>query len=89
MTDYKPIDCAQYDWLEIACMDGYRVEFELGDRKVIGVAIDLRARDGEEFLQIRHGTGESEDVRVDQIRSMTVLTRPARFTYQAFPAAAG
>ncbi len=29
MTDYSPIACDDYDFLEIACMDQYRVELTL------------------------------------------------------------
>lgn len=84
VTDYTPIDCSEYDWLEIACMDGYLVELGLRGRTVTGVAEDLKVRDGKEYLRILLSTGMAEHIPLEQILSMTVLTRPARFTYHAF-----
>lgn len=88
VTDYIPIECSEYDWLELACMDACQVELDLGSRTVIGVAEDLCSRNGEEYLRILPSNGAAEHVRVDHIRSITVLSRPARFTYHAFSVSA-
>ena len=83
MKPYRPIDCSAYDFLEIACMDRYNVELRLDSETISGVAAGLEARDGQEFLIITTSAGD-ELIRVDRIRRMTVLTRPARFEVHDF-----
>ena len=85
--DYVPISCADYEILETACMDGYAVELTTHDgRTVAGRALDLKVRSPEEFLVVLHDDGTTEEIRVDQIRNMTVLSRPCRFHDHAFAA---
>lgn len=84
MTDYQPINCSEYDWLEIACLDRYDVELDLGVEMLRGIALDLNVKDGEEFLRTRVPDGSFVDVRVDRIRSITVHSRPARFESRTF-----
>ena len=87
--DYVPISCGDYEMFEIACMDRYDVELTTRDgRTVVGKAVDLAVRPPEEFLVIRHDDGTTEDIRVDQVRSMTVLSRPRRFDVHTFENAA-
>jgi len=84
-SDYVPIPCNDYEPLEIACMDGYDIELRTHDgRTVVGTAVELAARPPGEFLVVRHVNGTREDVRVDQIRNMTVLSRPCRFDDHIF-----
>lgn len=83
--DYVPISCADYETFEIACMDRYDVELTTRDgRKVAGRAVDLAVRSPAEFLVIRNDDGTTEDIRVDQVRYMAVLTRPCRFKDHTF-----
>ena len=83
--DYVPISCADYEAFEIACMDRYDVELTTRDgRTLAGRAVDLAVRSPAEFLVIRHDDGSTEEVRVDQIRHMAVLTRPSRFDERTF-----
>jgi len=85
--DYVPISCADYETLEIACMDRYDVELTTRDGgTVVGRAADLAVRAPAEFLVLRHDNGTTEDIRVDQIRHMAVLTRPCRFDDHTFAA---
>jgi transcriptional antiterminator Rof (Rho-off) len=66
-------------------MDRYNVELTTRDgRTVVGKAIDLAVRSPAEFLVIRHDDGTTEDIRVDQVRYMAVLTRPCRFDDHSF-----
>ena len=81
---YQPIDCGDYDLLEIACLDAYTVEIRTDDGIVSGIAAGLRTSNGEEFLQLRSADGNEEVVRIDRIRTLTVLTRPARFEQHTF-----
>jgi Rho-binding antiterminator len=83
--DYVPISCGDYEALEIACMDRYDVELTTRDgRKIVGKAVDLAVRSPEEFLVIRHDDGTSEEIRVDHVRYMAVLSRPRRFDNHTF-----
>jgi len=82
--DYVPISCSDYETLEMACMDRYAVELTTRDgRTIAGTALDLEARP-DEFLVVRHDDGTTEDIRVDQIRYMSVLTHPSRFDDHTF-----
>lgn len=83
MTEYRPIDCGAYDYLEIACMDNYRIDLQLEDGVVSGTADGLETRDGQEFLRITTHT-RTELIRIDRIRRMIVLTHPARFASHDF-----
>ena len=83
--DYVPIPCADYEPLEEACMDHYAVELTThGGRTIVGSAVDLVVRAPEEFLVVRHDDGTTEEIRVDQIRHMVVLSRPCRFESHSF-----
>jgi Rho-binding antiterminator len=83
--DYVPISCADYEPLEIACLDRYEIELTTRDgRMIVGKAVDLAVRPAEEFLVVRHDNGTTEDVRVDQIRYMAVRSRPSRFDDHIF-----
>lgn len=86
MKKYQPIDCGDYDMLEIACMDYYEVKLELDSEIIIGVAQKLESRDGQEYFWLRNTKGVHEEVRIDRIQTMTVLTRPARFEMHRFAA---
>ena len=83
--DYVPVSCADYEPLEVACMDHYAIQLTIKDgRTVAGRALDMAVRGREEFLVVRHDDGKTEDVRVDQIRHMVVLSRPCRFSDHSF-----
>lgn len=86
MSDYKPIDCSDYDFLEIACMDGYDIEITLDSGTARGHARGLEIRAGEEFLRIQARNDEHQDIRVDRIREIRVLSTPARFDRHVFDA---
>jgi transcriptional antiterminator Rof (Rho-off) len=80
MTDYAPIVCDDYDFLEIACMDQYEIDLQLVSGCTRGNAKQLETRSGEEYLWITKGDGSEEAVRVEQIKQLSIVTRPARFT---------
>ncbi|MGI9234122.1 MAG: Rho-binding antiterminator [Woeseiaceae bacterium] len=84
MSKYEPINCSHYDMLEIACMDQYEIELQLDDGCARGVAERLETRDQQEFLHLRKNTGHEDAIRVDRIRSMSVLSQPARFEFHDF-----
>lgn len=86
MSEYKPIDCNDYDFLEIACMDHYDVDVILDSGNIRGNAQALEVRSGEEYLRIRTRDGVYEDIRVDRIRELHVLSAKARFRKHIFDA---
>ncbi|HNP65254.1 MAG TPA: Rho-binding antiterminator [Woeseiaceae bacterium] len=88
MTDYTPIDCSDYDYLEIACMDRYEIEVTHVAGSLAGVADGLETRKGEEFLCVRTGAQVVEAIRVDRILGLRVLSDPARFRRHRFRSSA-
>ncbi len=84
MSDYVPIACGDYDYLEIACMDQYEVDLEIASGSKRGIAKRLETLSGEEYLWIAKSDGCEEAIRADQIERLIVLTRPARFTEHQF-----
>lgn len=84
MSDYQPIDCNDYDFLEIACMDRYEVEVQLDSETVVGTADGLETTSGAEYLCLRVRDEQIEKVRIDRIQRIDVITRPARFEHHEF-----
>lgn len=72
MSDYRPVDCSVYDRYELAIMRRRRLMLgwrdEAGFARLDRVApLDLRTRDGEEFLIFLNSVGEEQTVRLDRI----------------------
>lgn len=80
MADYQPLNCDLYDYLEIACMYGYRLQVELVDGPgFMARALDTRtAASKEEFLVLQTEEGRQE-VRLDRLLAITPLDPGARF----------
>lgn len=80
MTPYQPLNCALYDYLEVACMGGYRLEVELLDgRRFQARAVTTRtSAQKQEFLLFEPGT-EPAQVRLDQLLAITPLDDGAPF----------
>ncbi len=53
MTSYTPIDCSDYDVLELVCIRRYKLEIVLDDKTVIGAALTLKAESDAEYLIVR------------------------------------
>ncbi len=81
---YAPIDCGDYDYLEIACMDGYEVEVSSKGEIVDGTAVDLKVVQGEEYLILRSLNAINHRIRVDLIDHLRVKSRPCRFKEKTF-----
>ncbi len=72
-----PIDCALHDHVEIACLFRYDLEVELRDgRRVRGRARTTRT--GADKLEVLVLDG-GQDIRLDRIARLRVLTPNARF----------
>lgn len=84
VTDYKPILCGDYDFLEIACMESYKIVLDVDGCSIVGTARDMEVRSLEEFLVIEHEDGVIEKIRIDRIRRLAVRSRPCRFEMHVF-----
>ncbi len=84
MRSYKPIDCGDYDYLEIACMDRLDIELDFDSGTVRGIAEGLETRLGEEFLLIRTPDEHVEQLRIDRINEIRVISKVARFKRHEF-----
>lgn len=71
-TDYQPISCASYDQYEIAIMHGSKLRLTWQSGNVtydqVVTPLNLRTKQGEEFLILRLASGEIAEVRLDHIR---------------------
>lgn len=77
--DYAPIDCDLHDYVEIACLHGYRLLIELTDgRSFRARAVTTRAHAGEEFLVLDDSDAQSE-IRLDRLQAITPLDEQATF----------
>jgi Rho-binding antiterminator len=79
------ISCELHDYLEIACMYGYRVKLTLKDQQIIeGKAVDvLTTAEKREFMVIDNGR-EQQQIEVNQLGKMQVLTANAKFKEISF-----
>ena len=73
MTDYRPVDCDLHSEYELAIMQ--RSKIMLSWQDVAGSVhteavspLDLRTRNGEEFMVFSTGTGTEREIRLDHIR---------------------
>lgn len=80
MSDYQPIQCQRYDFIEIACMRRYLLSIELNDETaLVGTAIDTKTQaDKTEWLVIEQD-GQSQSIRLDTIKAITPLSTNAEF----------
>ncbi len=74
------ISCELNDYLEIACLYGYRVKLTLNDQQIIeGKALDvLTTTEKREYLMIDNGL-EHQNIESNQLSKMQVLTANALF----------
>lgn len=70
-TEYQPINCDDYEYLELACQRGLALHIELHDGELIeGVADDLFLSKKVEYLKVKTSEG-SKDLRLDVIASFS------------------
>ena len=76
---YQPIECELHDYVEIACLYGYRLLIELVDgTRFTAKAVTTRNTKEEEFLVLAESTAQSE-ARLDQLLAITALDEGAKF----------
>jgi Rho-binding antiterminator len=73
------ISCELHDYIEIACMHGYRVKLELKNGQILeGKAKDIiTTSEKRELLVIDNG--HNQQVELNQLAKMTTLTPHAAF----------
>lgn len=77
---YRPLACDRHDYLEIACLFGYRLRIELEDGSWLeGRAVDTRTLPNKEEVLLVQVAGATRQLRQDQLRAITPLTPGARF----------
>ena len=79
------ISCELHDYLEIACMYGYRVRLTIKNHQTIeGKAVDtVTTAEKREYLVIDNGYDKHE-VELNQLVKMEVLTPNAKFKKVSF-----
>ena len=79
-TDYSPIQCQIYDYIEIACMRHYQLDIELNSGETLtGRAITTKVKDKQEFIVIENENAEKQDIRLDLVNSIQPLDESAEF----------
>ena len=85
-SNYSPIQCQLYDYIEIACMRHYRLDIKLTRGETItGKAVTTRIKDKQEFIVITVEDDSEEnrteqEIRLDLVKSITALNENAEFT---------
>ena len=79
------ISCELHDYLDIACMYGYRVRLTIKNHQTIeGKAVDtVTTAEKREYLVIDNGY-EKHEVELNQLVKMEVLTPNAKFKKVSF-----
>ncbi|MDZ7279410.1 Rho-binding antiterminator [Pantoea eucrina] len=68
---YKPINCDDYDNLELACQRHWTLKLELKNgSRLEAKAVDMVSRKNVEYLQVDL-SGESRELRLDHIASFS------------------
>jgi transcriptional antiterminator Rof (Rho-off) len=77
-TDYTPIDCSLYSEYELSIMHRTRLQVSWRDAQGVSrievlVPVDLRTRQGEEFLVAIDPLGTEREIRLDRILASKCL----------------
>ncbi len=70
VSDYRAIPCAQHSEYELLAMRQSPVEIETDDGDIVrGRIVDLRAREGAEYMLVESAKGERVEIRLDRIKA--------------------
>jgi len=81
---YTPIDCADYDIIEIACLYGYQLEVELQSQTIRGKAVTTEQNAQGEYLIVQDESNTRKKIRADEIHKLVVLNKHAKFSEHTF-----
>lgn len=80
MSTYQPLNCDLHDFLEIACMHGYRLQVELIEGPgFVARALDTRTAPSKEEFLIVQSESARQEIRLDQLLAITPLDSGASF----------
>ncbi|MDP9941367.1 Rho-binding antiterminator [Ectopseudomonas alcaliphila] len=80
MNAYQPLNCDLHDYLEIACMHGYRVLIELLEGPSFeALALTTRTTASKEEFLVVQGEAGQQDLRLDRLQAITPLNAGASF----------
>lgn len=80
------ISCELHDFVEVACMYGYRLKLTLKNHQIIeGKAIDIEnSAEKRECLVISHDDNTPQHIDLTELAKMEVLTPNAKFQEVVF-----
>jgi len=81
---YTPIDCGDYDFIEVACLYQYQLEVVLQSSTIRGKAITTKKDNTGEFLILEIADNTRDSIRADEIVKLIVLDKPAKFSEHTF-----
>jgi len=81
---YTPIDCSDYEFIEIACMYGYQLNVILQSSTISGKAVTTKNNSMGEFLILEGEDKARNTVRADEIVKLIVLDKNAKFSEHTF-----
>lgn len=81
---YTPIDCSDYDYIELACLDRCELDIVKHEGIVHGWAITTEKDSNGEYLIVQLENDLRECIRLDQIKQIVVRSEPRRFTERTF-----
>lgn len=80
MKTYQPLDCDLHDYVEIACLHGYRLRVELiGGTVFEAKALTTRTAPSKEEFLVLQGDEATQEVRLDQLLAVTPCDPSASF----------
>jgi Rho-binding antiterminator len=80
----KPISCHLHDYIEIACLYGYRIKLELVNGGTLqGQAITIETENQREYLLI-DVAGAQHRIETNQLKRMQALTHNPHFNHIQF-----
>jgi len=77
--DYAPINCSDYDYIELVCLKKYIVDVETSEGILRGKALDTKIENSSEYLVIQNTEFGTSNIRLDEIIKLNVLSKPSDF----------
>lgn len=84
LPPYEPIDCGDYDHIELACVENYLVDVVTHQGTTQGRALNLCTQANGDYLIVESDGQIKQHIRVDQIKQLIVLSQPRRFEKHLF-----
>ena len=84
LPPYEPIDCGDYDHIELACVQRYLLDVVSHEGTTQGRALTMVTEADGEYLILELDDTQQHRIRVDQIRQITVLSHPRHFERLVF-----